>query len=335
MLLPNNYLLTWALLVMIFIVVLFLNTKLVKTIGLGTALQPTDDVRETFWNNRSKRFDVTFNNQVEFMNTNKDDRMLFNPTKKNRIVTFKDSVKFKGDVLNRNGIIMLKENGKIKTADGISISKTDLVKIKDAVKKINYTNDHARSVSQVPNTENPSPSSLPLKTLGNNQCTKTLGRIIKGTCTTQTAKDICQSCACNPSDDDFSLSIQMRYRNNRNNYSNLSLYLTNNTSRYTMQSMNTNNNFAADFYIKTSDRNLKWVLLFLNETTYDFLDIDTRNKNYAFEFMKSICESGKSYYMVTSKDVPNKIQNERVNLATLYHKTNIPKSNMVILLVAY
>ena len=334
MLLPNNYILTWALLVMLFIVVLFLNTKLVKTIGVGTALQPTD-VRETFWNNRRKRFDVTFNNQVEFMNTNKDDRILFNPTKKKRVVTFKDFVKFKGDVLNRNGIIMLKENGKIKTEDGISIGKTDLAKIKDAVKKINYTNDHARSVSPVPNTENPFPSSLPLKTLGNNQCTKTLGRIIKGTCTTQTAKDICQSCACNPSEDNFSLSIKMRYKNNKNKYSNLSLYLTNNTSRYTMQSMQTNNNFDADFYIKTSDQSLKWVLLFLNESKYDFLDIDTRNKNYAFDFMKSMCESGKSYYMVTSKDIPDEIRNERVTLATLYRKTNIPKSNMVILLVAY
>ena len=334
MLLPNNYILTWALLVMIFIVVLFLNTKLVKTIGLGTALQPTD-VRETFSNNLSKKSNVTFNNHVEFMKSNKDEFMSFNTTNKNSVVTFEEPVKFRGEVSNQNGTILLKDEGKIKTETGTTIGRRDIAKIKEAVKKIKYTNAHARSVTPSPTTEEPCPRAFPLKTLGNNQCTKTLGRIIKGTCTTQTARDICESCACNPSDDEFSLSINMRYRNNKNKYENISLYLTNNTSRYTMQSMNTTNIFDADFYIKTSDRKLKWVLLFLNEPTYDFLDIDTRKKNYAFDFMKSICESGKSYYMVTSKDIPNEIRKERVNLATLHRKRNIPKSNMVILLVAY
>lgn len=337
MLPPNNYILTWVLLIMMFIVVIFLNAILVNRIGIGTGLK-SYHVKEmfSFWGKeQNKKLDVTFNNHVEFVKNDKDEFLSFNTTDRNSVVTFEDPVKFQGDVSNRNGIILLKDDGKIITDGGTTIGKTDLVKIKDAVKKIKYTNVHARSVTPSPTTDEPCPRALPLKTLGNNQCTKTLGRIIKGTCTTQTAKDICQSCACNPSDDEFSLSINMRYKNNQNNYENISLYLTNNTSRYTMQSMNTNTTFDADFYIKTSNDTLKWVLLFLNESTYDFLDIDTRNKNYVFEFLTKLCESGKQNYMIASKDIPKTINDERVNLATLHSENNIPKTNMVILLVAY
>lgn len=328
-----NYIVTGVLLVVIFIVILFVNIALIQRIGFGTGVKP-HAVEEAFWNNPNKNFDTIFKNHVEFVKTNKTDKLQFN-TNNDSVVNFNYPVIFRGESTNKNGTILLKDGAKIITAEGATLDKNDVSIIKETVKKIKYTNDHARTVTPLPTSDEPNPKAFPLKTLGNNQCTKTLGRIIKGTCTTQTAKDICESCACNPIEDDFSLSIHMKYKKQENQYENLSLYVTNNTTRYIMQSIHTKDSFDATFYIKSSNPNLKWVLLFLNDTKYDFLDIDTRNKNYVYDFLVNICQSKKEHYMITSNDITNKIRNERVNLATSYHKTGIPKSDMVILLVAY
>ena len=98
--------------------------------------------------------------------------------------------------------------------------------------------------------------------------------------------------------------------------------------------------FDASFYVKTSNPDIKWVLLFLDQKNSHFLkEINSNKPNFIYDFI----EKNKSIinHIITSREF-NKNQKKYglshnttgYNLALLDIAKQIPKSNMVIFMAS-
>lgn len=121
-------------------------------------------------------------------------------------------------------------------------------------------------------------------------------------------------------------------------YETVQFYLTNHSGGYMTKILNTTSEFDISYYVKKSNPTLKWVLVFLNEPSYTWLNIDYTKANFIYDFMKE--HLNKFTYVITSEEFDRNqeakemVQNGVSNMASLDIKEKIPMSNKAILLAS-